>query len=218
MAETQAKARSAEQLLQQHSLDDLDETAVARVLADKMLAVSDPRLIVHDEYAPLSFGVDMPERVFWEAFVARATIAREGPWVTGRASTPAFMDANLASTRSGDDPKTVVMQTDLKNPLNPVSLVVAYAEQKVLPVSSDMDAFLVGSRGVAATEIPKDQVPLVHWLLDTLAAHLDPSKPEAFDLDACWTTQWLAILKQETKRGFHPTPPKFGWGDARTYG
>ena len=213
LAETQATSKKAELMLQAHALDDLAPDVVERVLKEKMLSVADPRLVLHDDYAPEAFGVDMPERVFWETFVQRRDISRNGDWATGRPSVPAFMDANLASTRGGGVPKTVVVQTDDDDPLNPVSLLVAYAEARVLPVASDMDAFLFGSRGVAPEQLPRDQVPLVTWLLDTLEGAL--SEERGVDTD-CWTTNWLAILKEEGRRGFHPTPPPYGWGDART--
>ncbi|KAK7254752.1 hypothetical protein SO694_00130032 [Aureococcus anophagefferens] len=106
LAETQATSKKAELMLQAHALDDLAPDVVERVLKEKMLSVADPRLVLHGDYAPGAFGVDMP-------------------------------GAPTATIRS----------------LNPVSLLVAYAEARVLPVASDMDAFLFGSRGVVPEQL-----------------------------------------------------------------
>lgn len=70
-------------------------------------------------------------------------------WETGRPSSVDYMDLNLLSTRHlhADQPRVVVFQSDRHAPLNPRGLLVAYEESgKVLPVVSDFDALLFGSR------------------------------------------------------------------------
>ena len=62
-------------------------------------------------------------------------------------------------------PRPVVYQNDLKNPMEPRNLLVAYEESqcnRALPVVSDFDCFLVGTRAVKYEEtIPEDQVKMV---------------------------------------------------------
>ena len=77
-------------------------------------------------------GLDMPERLFWEAFVVRQDISRkEGSgYETGRASEPAFQDYNLHATRDygkGHGPHAVVLQHDAANPLNPSGELQLYS-------------------------------------------------------------------------------------------
>ena len=107
-----------------------------------------------------SHGLEVPERTFWDVFVKSQPIAQEEGWETGRESEPAFMELNLHATRDGarmtdkvtkvigrsiSAPRAVVMQWDDSRPLNPATLLMAYEEDRVLPVVSDFDAFLVGS-------------------------------------------------------------------------
>ena len=107
-----------------------------------------------------SHGLEVPERTFWDVFVKSQPIAQEEGWETGRESEPAFMELNLHATRDGarmtdkvtkvigrsiSAPRAVVMQWDDSRPLNPTTLLMAYEEDRVLPVVSDFDAFLVGS-------------------------------------------------------------------------
>ena len=42
--------------------------------------------------------------------------------------------------------------------MNPLGLLMAYAEETVTPVVSDFDTFLVGSRGVQYAATPPEQV------------------------------------------------------------
>lgn len=61
-----------------------------------------------------SFGVEISERLMWEAFVCRQDITREAGSIydTGRRSEPAFQDMNFGSTRvcKKGDPRTVIWQ------------------------------------------------------------------------------------------------------------
>ena len=69
-------------------------------------------------------------------------------WETGRPSVPAFMDMNLHAVRGDSEPDVVLLQYDLGDPMNPLGLLIAYAEKEVKPVVSDFDTFTVGSRGM----------------------------------------------------------------------
>ena len=79
----------------------------------------------------------------------RADISHVEGWETGRASEPAFMDANLHATREVNvHHQAVVWQYDVDNPMNPRGLLVAYEEDTVKPVASDLDAFCFGSQNM----------------------------------------------------------------------
>ena len=49
------------------------------------------------------------------------------------------MNMNLHTTRSSVEPHAALFQFHQLNPLNPQGLLVAYAEEFVLPVVSDFD-------------------------------------------------------------------------------
>ena len=46
-----------------------------------------------------AWGLEMPERLMWEAYVLRQDISHPKGWETGRGSEPDYMDMNLHSTR-----------------------------------------------------------------------------------------------------------------------
>ena len=46
-----------------------------------------------------AYGLDMPECLWREVYIMRADISHIEGWESGRASEPAFMDANLHATR-----------------------------------------------------------------------------------------------------------------------
>ena len=88
-------------------------------------------------------------------------------WETGRASEPAFMDMNLRAVRNEkSEPRVVLYQFDVADPMNPHGLLVAYAEGRVAPVVSDFDTFTIGSKGMKYQPTPPMQLDLVHWSLD----------------------------------------------------
>ena len=66
-------------------------------------------------------------------------------------------------------PKAVVWQYDKADAMNPRGLLLAYAEEVVKPVASDVDAFLVGSRGIKHAKMPQDQVMLCKWTVDRIS-------------------------------------------------
>jgi len=92
--------------------------------------------------------------------------------------------------------------------MNPLGLLIAYAEAKVMPVVSDFDTFLVGSFGpVEYQSVPDDQVDIALWALNRTDELLNEKAQGG------WTARWLNVLKIASAKGFHPTIPKFGFGD-----
>lgn len=85
------------------------------------------------DYEPAAYGLDIPEPLLKEAYIMRPDLSFMVGWETGRQSEPAFMDMNLHATRGTSSPQVVLYQHDLADPMNPLGLLVAYAEQQVLP-------------------------------------------------------------------------------------
>jgi hypothetical protein len=124
-----------------------------------------------------------------QVYITRGNVAPAVGWETGRDSEPAFLDMNRHALRHGGEPPVVLYQFDKSDPLNPLGLLMAYAEKAVTPVVSDFDTFLVrpvtwldvawldrswwschgnpqvGSKGVAYDATPKEQVELMKWAL-----------------------------------------------------
>ena len=163
------------------------------------------------------YGLDMPERVMWEAFVVRQDITYPPGWETGRASEPAFMDLNLHAVRDQQEPRAVVWQDDGTDPMNPTRLLIAHDDgESIKPVASDIDAFLIGSKGMKfADPIPADQVKLMQWQLEKLEDVLKSPNSQG------WTKRWLEVLKNShpamgsAKMGVEM--PKYGFGDPQSY-
>ena len=167
-----------------------------------------------------AYGVEITERLFWEAFVMMQDCSRPpgSKYDTGRDSSPAFQDMNFKAIRhepsEPGEPIPVLWQTDPESPMSPRTLVVAYEENgRVLPVVSDFDCFLVGTRGVKFDQsLSPDQVELVNWTVSKIEGVLDdPVTGEG------WTTRWLDVLKKEAVKGFYPKMPRFGFGDPKSY-
>lgn len=121
------------------------------------------------------------------------------------------MDMNSHALRGESEPKVVLYQYDESEPFNPRGLLVAYAEKYVKPVVSDFDTFTVGSKGMAYEPLPLDQAKLITWCLE----HTDKVL-KTLDTNP-WTSRWLTVIGEEAKRGFHPTLPKYGFGDPTSY-
>mmetsp|Transcript_18044 Transcript_18044/g.27280 ORF Transcript_18044/g.27280 Transcript_18044/m.27280 type:complete len:848 (-) Transcript_18044:86-2629(-) len=137
------------------------------------------------------FGIDVSERVFYEACVLRQDIRREGDMVTGRPSEPNFQSMNFDSVRlssvssnreedtttTSSQPRSVVLQTDDTEPLRPQTLVVAYEENSVVqPCVSDFDCFIVGTRGIVYDEkLADDQVEVMKWMTRSIETILEKS-------------------------------------------
>lgn len=188
--------------------DELHEKA----LRDTQLDMERPEIDKIDTFATRAYGLEIPERLMWEAFVVRQDISHPEGWDTLRPSEPAFMDMNMHAMREDSQPLAVIWQWDQAKPMNPRGLLVAYEEDQVRPVASDMDAFLMGSKGLDFQPLPSEQVDLVNWLLDNIDERV-LAQPNS----APWTKRWLEVLKAEAKRGFHPELPRFGFGDPTSY-
>ena len=146
-------------------------------------------------------------------YIVRPDLTPAVGWETGRESEPAFLDMNLHALRDPNSaPSVVLYQFDKKDPMNPLGLLMAYAEAEVKPVVSDFDTFLVGSRGVRYEPTPHDQVLLMSWALDNTAELLANPTTKG------WMGRWINVLKEEARRGFHPLLPKYGFGDPTSYG
>eukprot|EP00928_Gymnodinium_smaydae_P030754 TRINITY_DN2277_c0_g4_i2.p1 TRINITY_DN2277_c0_g4~~TRINITY_DN2277_c0_g4_i2.p1 ORF type:complete len:369 (-),score=57.44 TRINITY_DN2277_c0_g4_i2:758-1810(-) len=120
------------------------------------------------------------------------------------------MDMNLHAVRDSGTPEIVLYQFDVDNPMNSHGLLIAYAEQTVKPVVSDFDTFLVGSRGMAYSELPDEQRNLAIWAVDKTKGILDIKR------DASWTSQWLEILEREAD-SLSVEVPEYGFGDPISY-
>jgi len=64
---------------------------------------------------------------------------------------------------------------------------------------------------VAYDATPKEQVELMKWALGHTEELLKDPNTKG------WMGRWLAILKEEARNGFHPTMPKFGFGEGTSY-
>ena len=191
MLETARRAQAA-LLSEVETGEELERTLHLRYLSDlTRLVMEHPELRDLDACAG-RFGLEVPERLMWEAYVTRRDISHPPGWETGRASEPDYMDMNLHSTRKTDpeQPRVVVYQYDEADAMNPRGLLVAYEEnQRVQPVASDFDAFLFGSRGMAYPPVPAWQLPFLESMILHTEAVL--AQPDA----RSWTHRWLDVLK-----------------------
>merc|ERR1719169_243308 len=101
---------------------------------------------------------------------------------------------NLHAVRGSSSPAVVLYQHDQADPMNPLGLLVAYAEAEVKPVVSDFDTFLVGSCGMRYEEpTPEKQVELIRWCLKHTERLLETPNEKS------WTSRWLEVLKHEAE-------------------
>eukprot|EP00970_Alexandrium_tamarense_P003874 scaffold640_cov180-Alexandrium_tamarense.AAC.8 len=179
--------------------------------------LENPKVVQNDEYAPESYCIEVSCRVLWEGLVAKKEISREpgSGFDTGRASQPTFQDMNFAALRQRkpEEPLPVLVQCS-DDPFDARMLVMAYEEEgRVVPVVSDFDCFLIGSKDFSfEDEMSPDQVDLLEWCISQiewiLDNHTDPDS---------WTTRWLEVLKHAARQGFYPKMPRFGFGDPTSY-
>ena len=216
--------------------DDLWDQALNRKYKWQM---SDPTITVLVPIGEDRFGLELPQRLFVEAYIIQGDIYRKpnSPDDTGRASIPMFQDMNLETLRKQTavpknkkqqqhplPPRPVAYQSnpDPHKALDPKDLVMAYEEDgRVMPVVSDFDCFLVGTRRVTYRHaLPPEQVKMMSWCIDTIEQVLDDVKAQPAEKrqDATWTGQWLERLKKErTENNFKPTTPKYGFADPKSY-
>ncbi|KAL3821634.1 hypothetical protein ACHAXA_006054 [Cyclostephanos tholiformis] len=207
-------------------LFEIEDDANLRIV--NQWEMDDPSIILIDNYSPKCFGLDLPKRLFWEGYVLRAKdISREpgSMYDTGRPSRPSFQDMNFASIKNeceDDVPRAVVWQyTDPylppsepdPDPMMPQTLLMAYEENgRVMPVVSDFDCFLLGTRGVRfQNPLPDEQVELVHEMIRGVETILKNCKEGR---TKNWTASWLNVMKHNKS---HITMPKYGFGDPKSY-
>jgi len=190
---------------------DIDDDEREVLLGRKGWTMENPAIQLLDEFESSgSFGIDMPERLFREAYVVRKDITRRGEWETGRNSEPAFQDLSFHATREPYKPRVVVWQFDEEDAMNPSALLTAYAEQSVKPVASDFDCFLIGWRGVDVEPLPAAQQQTLDWEVRELQKVLKTKKSQS------WTSRWLGVLKDAAVAGIHHDVPPLGFGDPVT--
>ncbi|KAL7540179.1 hypothetical protein ACHAXR_009930 [Thalassiosira sp. AJA248-18] len=180
--------------------------------------LENPKVVQNDDYAPEMYCIEISCRVLWEGLVERKDITRnpESKFDTGRASQPAFQDMNFAALRrrNPNEPLPVLYQCSEDDPFDARMLVMAYEEEgKVVPVVSDFDCFLIGSRNFSYEDpMSPEQVELLDWCVSQIEWILDNhTGPES------WTTRWLEVLKYAARNGFYPSMPRFGFGDPTSY-
>eukprot|EP00980_Cylindrotheca_fusiformis_P005351 scaffold1138_cov128-Cylindrotheca_fusiformis.AAC.33 len=203
--------------------DEVKDDVMEWHLEKLIWEMTDPTIELLDDYAPNQYGMLVPERLFWQGMVVRQDISREpgSENDTGRPSEPNFQNMNCLSLRKepeGDGPKTVILQyehPDDENvdPMCPLNLVMAYEENgRVMPVVSDFDCFIVGTRGVKYEEpMADDQLDILKWCVDQIENVLDSG-----DQSKSWTSRWLEVLKTEASKGFHPEIPPLGFSDPKS--
>ena len=95
---------------------------------------------------------------------------------------------------------------------------MAYEEnEKVIPVVSDFDCFLLGTRGVRYTEaLGQQEHNMLSQCVDDIESILETPK-----VGSNWTQCWLEVKKQHAMEmsGDEPSQemPKFGYADPRSY-
>ena len=186
------------------------------------------RIELLDGYAPTRFGVELPSTWVWVGMIEPQDISATGEWATGRGSEPMFMDLNYKSLHyqpsepSRAQPRTVVYQHDGARAMNPRGLVMAYEElDGVLPVVSDMDAFVLGAKGVEYQPMPVEQLELLEWMVEKTANVLRDAKAqvERREKPTPWMRAWVHEIKRDAEerdkdaQHLQPSDP-MGFGDA----
>ena len=159
------KMASGDETLQSFRDDEEDEDEEEEQVTSLMENI--------DTYADSTecFGVEMPARLLWEAYVIRKDIGHDagGFGDTGRASEPSLMDLNLkAVTDKSLTPPSVIWQYDTMRPLNPRGLLMAHEEDQMRPVASDMDCLLLGSKNARYTPMEPNQIVQIQWMLNRI--------------------------------------------------
>jgi hypothetical protein len=209
-----------------------NDTEVQWALKRLLWDMDDPSIRKIDDYNPICYGIELPDRLLWQALVVDSDISRpEGSkYYNARPSQPAFQDMNFIAivksrkARKKDptskDPLVVLYQTcqgmgdDIDdNPMDPRGLVMAYEEcGRVLPVVSDFDCFTMGTKNVRYATLSEEQLDLLDWCITSIEQVLENQDASK---DASWTDRWLQVLKSSATTGFHPIIPKYGFGDAK---
>lgn len=200
------RSRWACKLAHQHLLECVNS---------KYSDITPPREIFFDDtYANATIsnrqvhGLDLREAVLREVYIMQSDLSSRAGWDTGRPSEPAFMNMNLHAVRGDSVPKVVLYQFDQLDPLNPQGLLIAYAEEFVLPVVSDIDIFTVGTKGQQRESLDQAQLNIAMHMLDSVEMILQSPRP-----DIGWNSRWLQVLQMWEDEGYHPEVPQYGFGD-----
>ena len=213
---TLAKIENGEVDYEQKAVE-VDEEALMQEI--DCFDVEESTVILINNYAPDRYGLEVACRVLWEGLVVNSDISRDSRpnSSTGRASQPTFQEMNFATLRKQDPNKAipVLYQYSKDDPFDPRMLIIAYEEEgRVVPVVSDFDCFLIGSRDFSFKEdMADDQIELLDWCISQIEWILDNQT----DTPDSWTAKWLAILKHAVINGFVPKMPPFGYGDPSSY-
>ena len=151
--------------------------------------------------------------LFWEAFIVRQDITceKDSAYDTGRKSCPRNQDLNISAAvannkgenvNSDSDHRVVILQTaGLESAMNPFELLMAYEmkEQKeVLPVVSDCDCFLVGTRRVTyQSPLDPEQLEVMKWCVSETRKVLETPTSK----DCTWAEQCSPTEKFHCFRG-----------------
>lgn len=196
--------------------------------------MNDPEVYKIDDYVESQgiYGIDVNERLFWEGYVVPNDITRPkgSKYETGRPSIPEFQQMNIDTLRTGGSSsgpeagrRPVLWHGDCgrvgenapeeSNPLCPLGLLMAYEENmKVMPVVSDFDSFLLGTRGVNYHEpLGTQELSMLNMCLNEIEGILATPKE-----GSSWTQRWLDVKKKHCEDDHHEMPP-FGYADPRSY-
>ena len=148
---------------------------------------------------------------------------------TGRASMPSFQDANFRSLRhhssktssSGggvvDGPRVVLWNAlNEEDPLCPHNLLMAYEEHgRVVPVVSDFDGFLVGTKQIHFDKpLPPEQVELMKSSIRTAHEILNGNA-----VGRSWDEKWKYAGRDHFSASIIKGKgmPRYGYGDIKSY-
>jgi len=204
------------------------------------LDMANPCINRIDEHASTQgvYGLDVPEKLFWQAYVEPfdITVEEGGEYDTGRPSMPEFQEMNMRTLRKKkeDQPRweqvTVpdpipvlwhggcgaIGEETVKDcdPMDPRGLLMAYEEEKkVTPVVSDFDCSLFGTRGVPYVKaFREEEMSMLTSCIDKIEEIL--STPEK---DKSWTQRWLDLKKKGLGSKDSGEMPKYGYADPRSY-
>jgi len=209
--------------------------------------IDDPNIYPIDEYISTQgvYGLEIPEKLFWEAYVENRDITFEvgSEYDTGRPNMPEFQIMNMhtlqkrrKSQRSrwthtiDDDPIPVLWHggcgaigenspsDDACNPMDPRGLLMAYEQNdKVTPVVSDFDCFLFGTKGVPYQRSYRQrELSMLLQCIDTIGEILSSAPDENESVG--WTLQWLDCMKKLVNdKSFCGEMPKYGFADPTSY-
>lgn len=217
----------------------MENVSIALLNADRCL-MNDPHVYPIDDYATGQgvYGLDVPEKLFWEGYVVPNDITRApgSKYETGRPSMPEFQQMNIETLRNWEpedtlsaesNPRPVLWHGDCGrvgeaapkdyNPMCPLGLLMAYEENNtVIPVVSDFDCFLLGTRGVKWHEPLGDQeLSMLSMCVDDIEGILETPKE-----GSNWTQRWLEVKMKHAEcqdESSQHDMPKFGYADPRSY-